>query len=230
MTVWAPGLSETELTERLNAVLGSLHQASGRMSPRVVSIGSLMTKRATCDFSGRLSSSSACSRFRSRPSGCTASCATSEQRTRDFSVEIALGARRSDIWTAIARQSLRPALFGLGIGLVVAWTLSGLARATCSGGSHRRRCRWLAVSVLMVVVASSRSLVPLGVCSHRSIRYVAGGVRSGARVGSRAITTKLMNALGKSLAYMCRHEATLAWRPPAATRQGCLSHLSASPS
>lgn len=154
MTVWAPGMSETELTERLNAVATSLAPGfkptvSARTFDRIFDdeTSNVRFQRPIVVVLGLFAFSVAAIGLYGVVRYLV------EQRTRDFSVEIALGARRSDIWTAIARQSLRPALLGLGIGLVVAWTLSGLARATMFGWESSAPLSMVAVSVLMVVVA-----------------------------------------------------------------------------
>ena len=83
-----------------------------------------------------------------------------EQRSRDFSVQIALGARPSDIWTAVARQSLRPAVAGLVLGLMGAWALSGLMRATMFGWESSAPLSMAAVSVLILLVAMVAVIAP----------------------------------------------------------------------
>ena len=161
MTVWAPGLSERELTPRITGVLSTL--APGfRPNIRARSFDRLFD-----DDTGNV-------RFQ-RPIvlalGLFAFSVAAiglygvvrylvEQRTRDFGVQIALGARTSDIWSAVARQTLRPAVAGLVLGLIAAWTLSGLMRATMFGWESSAPLSMAAVSALMLLVAFMAIIAP----------------------------------------------------------------------
>jgi ABC-type antimicrobial peptide transport system permease subunit len=54
---------------------------------------------------------------------------------------------------AVAGESLRPAMAGLTAGLIVAWTLSGVVRATMFGWESSAPLSMAAVSALMAMVA-----------------------------------------------------------------------------
>ena len=161
MTIWAPGLSERDLTERLTQVMSSLApgfraNVSARtfdrifdddtgnvrfQRPIVLALGLFVFSVAGIGLYGVV-------RY------------LVEQRSRDFSVQIALGARPSDIWSAVARQSLRPAVAGLVLGLIGAWALSGLMRATMFGWESSAPLSMAAVSVLILLVAIVAVIAP----------------------------------------------------------------------
>jgi predicted permease len=161
MTVWAPSLSEADLSHRITAVVGSLApgfkpNVSARTFDRVFDddTGNVRFQRPIVLALGLFAFSVAAIGLYGVVRYLV------EQRTRDFSVQIALGARPSDIWRALARQSLRPALAGLSVGLVAAWTLSGLARATMFGWESSAVLSMAAVSALMLLVASAAIVAP----------------------------------------------------------------------
>jgi ABC-type antimicrobial peptide transport system permease subunit len=56
-----------------------------------------------------------------------------EQRTRDFGIQLALGARARDICRDLVRQSVVPALIGLAVGLAGAGGLANVMRASMFG-------------------------------------------------------------------------------------------------
>lgn len=56
-----------------------------------------------------------------------------EQRTRDFGIRLALGARRGDVLKEVVWQSAVPGMAGLIIGLTASWALESMARATMAG-------------------------------------------------------------------------------------------------
>jgi predicted permease len=161
MTVWAPGLSEADLSQRVAAVLGSLapgfrpnvsrrsfdrifddDTANVRFQrPIVLALGLFAFSVAAIGLYGVV-------RY------------LVEQRSRDFSVRIALGASPADIWRAVARQSLRPAIAGLVLGLAGAWVLSGLMRATMFGWESSAPLSMAAVSALMLLVAILAIIAP----------------------------------------------------------------------
>jgi predicted permease len=161
MTVWAPGLSERDLADRLAPVMSSLApgfraNVSPRTFDRIFSddVGNVRFQRPIVLALGLFAFSVAgiglygVVRY------------LVEQRSRDFSVRIALGARPSDIWRAVARQSLRPAITGLVLGLTGAWALSGLMRATMFGWESSAPLSMAAVSALILLVAIVAVIAP----------------------------------------------------------------------
>jgi ABC-type antimicrobial peptide transport system permease subunit len=161
MTVWAPGLSDRDLAQRIAPVMSALApgfqaNVSARTFDRLFSddTGNIRFQQPIVLALGLFAFSVAgiglygVVRY------------LVEQRTRDFSVQIALGARPSDIWRAVARQSLRPAVMGLLLGLAGAWTLSGLMRATMFGWESSAPLSMAAVSVLVLLVAVVAVIAP----------------------------------------------------------------------
>jgi hypothetical protein len=55
------------------------------------------------------------------------------QRTRDFAIQLALGARPTHVWRAVVRESLMPAAVGLVAGLAVAGALERVVRSSVFG-------------------------------------------------------------------------------------------------
>jgi putative ABC transport system permease protein len=161
MTVWAPGLSERDLTERIAPVVGALApgfraNVSARTFDRLFDddTGNVRFQRPIVLALGLFAFSVAgiglygVVRY------------LVDQRSRDFSVQIALGARPSDIWSAVARQSLRPAVTGLVIGLTAAWALSSLMRATMFGWESSATLSMAAVTALILLVAIVAVIAP----------------------------------------------------------------------
>src|SRR3970282_812679 len=73
------------------------------------------------------------------------------QRTREFGIRLALGARNRDIWRAVLRESVAPALVGLISGSAAAWTLERFVRASAFG--------WPSSAIAAVTVVSVALLV-----------------------------------------------------------------------
>jgi ABC-type antimicrobial peptide transport system permease subunit len=76
-----------------------------------------------------------------------------EQRTRDFGIRLALGARATDIWADVVRQSVVPAVSGMAIGAGIAWTLEGVVEATMYGWKSSGLLAMALVSVALLTVA-----------------------------------------------------------------------------
>jgi ABC-type antimicrobial peptide transport system permease subunit len=69
------------------------------------------------------------------------------QRTREFGIRLALGARRKDVWRAVCRESLAPAAAGLAVGISAAWALERLVRSSVFG--------WESSGAMVVIVVSA---------------------------------------------------------------------------
>ena len=83
-----------------------------------------------------------------------------EQRTRDFGIRLALGARPGDIWRPVIGQSVVPAAAGLLIGLGVAWALEGVVRASVFGWKSSGALAMTAVAVALMMVAVVAAIGP----------------------------------------------------------------------
>jgi predicted permease len=82
------------------------------------------------------------------------------QRTREIGIQMALGATRRDILTAIVRQGLQLTLIGIATGLVAAFGLSRLLRSLLFGVKPSDPRTFIAVSLLLVAVALLASFIP----------------------------------------------------------------------
>jgi predicted permease len=82
------------------------------------------------------------------------------QRTRDFGIRIALGARASHLWRSIVRESLMPAALGLGIGLAVAAGLEHVMRASVFGWDSSGPLAMLTVALALLTVAVLAAVGP----------------------------------------------------------------------
>ena len=82
------------------------------------------------------------------------------QRTREIGIQMALGATRRDILTAIVRQGLQLTLIGIATGLVAAFGLSRLLRSLLFGVKPSVPRTFIAVSLLLVAVALLASFIP----------------------------------------------------------------------
>jgi predicted permease len=161
MTVFAPGLTERQVTERVTAILaqqapGFRANVTARTFDRTFGddIVNVRFQRPIVLVLGLFA-------FSVVGIGLFGVVAyLIEQRTRDFGVQIALGARPADIWHAVAGQSLRPTLIGLVLGLAGAWALSGLMRAGMFGWESSAPVSMAAVVVLIALVASLAVIAP----------------------------------------------------------------------
>jgi predicted permease len=72
------------------------------------------------------------------------------QRTREFGIRLALGARRHDVWRGVFRESIAPAGLGLAVGVAAAWALERVLSASVFG--------WESSGVLAVLVVAGALL------------------------------------------------------------------------
>jgi putative ABC transport system permease protein len=85
---------------------------------------------------------------------------TTSQRTREFGVRMALGAKRSDIVRLVLREGLTLASVGVIIGIVVALPLMRLLRTLLFGVTTTDPVTFLFVSVALVFVTGAACYVP----------------------------------------------------------------------
>jgi ABC-type antimicrobial peptide transport system permease subunit len=83
-----------------------------------------------------------------------------EQRTREFGIRFALGARPHDIWRNVIRQSVMPALAGLAIGVAAAWALESVVRSSVFGWQSSGIGAVSAVAVALIAVTILAAAVP----------------------------------------------------------------------
>ncbi len=82
------------------------------------------------------------------------------QRTQEFGVRVALGAKRSDVVSMVVGEGVRLAITGLAIGLVGAVILGGLLSTVLFGVGPVDAVTYLAVSMVLLAVAGLACLLP----------------------------------------------------------------------
>jgi putative ABC transport system permease protein len=85
---------------------------------------------------------------------------TVTQRTSEIGVRVALGAQPRDVFRIIVGEGLRLALFGVGVGLVAALVLTRLLQSFLFGISAYDPVTFIAVSLLLTLVAAAASYFP----------------------------------------------------------------------
>jgi len=154
ITVWAPGLSETELAVRIEAVLqaiapGYRPNVSARSFDRAFGddIANVRFQRPIVLVLGAFA-------FTVAGIGLFGLVAyLVEQRTRDFGIQLALGARPAHIWRDLIRQSLVPSVVGLAGGIAGAFGLASLMRAGMFGWESSLSLSIGVVAALVLCVA-----------------------------------------------------------------------------
>jgi putative ABC transport system permease protein len=79
---------------------------------------------------------------------------------KDIGLRIAFGATHSDVMQFVVTQAIKPTAIGIVIGLVAAYSLSRLVKSMVYGVSAHDTLTFVAVTVLLVLVAFVASLVP----------------------------------------------------------------------
>ena len=85
---------------------------------------------------------------------------TVTQRTSEIGVRVALGAQPHDVFRIVVGEGLRLALFGVGLGLVAALALTRLLQSFLFGVSAYDPLTFIAVSLLLTLVAVAASYFP----------------------------------------------------------------------
>jgi putative ABC transport system permease protein len=81
-------------------------------------------------------------------------------RTREIGIRMALGARRADVLRLVVRQGMTMTLIGLALGLVGAFSISRVLQGLLIGVSPTDPLTFVAVSIVLLVVALLACLVP----------------------------------------------------------------------
>jgi ABC-type antimicrobial peptide transport system permease subunit len=154
VTVFAPELSATELTQRFTSVMSSAAPGfSPNVSPQTFE-RMFDDELANARFQQPIIIVLGVFAFTVAGVGLFGLVAyLVEQRTRDFGIRLALGARARDIRRDLAAESLWPASIGLAIGLAAAWGLQGVMRATMFGWESSGPLAAAAVAAVVIAVA-----------------------------------------------------------------------------
>ena len=82
------------------------------------------------------------------------------QQTHDIGIRMALGARRTDVLTAVLRHGLRLTLLGVVIGLAGAYALTRLLSSLLYGVPPTDLLTFISVSFVLVAIALLASYLP----------------------------------------------------------------------
>jgi putative ABC transport system permease protein len=82
------------------------------------------------------------------------------QRTREFGIRMALGARRIDVLKMVVGHGLKLVLIGVGIGLVVAFVLTRVMTSLLFGVSATDPLTFISISLVLITVAVLASYIP----------------------------------------------------------------------
>src|SRR5262249_26129021 len=82
------------------------------------------------------------------------------QRTHEIGVRIALGARSRDVLSLVVKQGMALTAIGLGLGLSASFGLTRLMKTLLFGVSATDPPTFIAISLLLTVVALSACLFP----------------------------------------------------------------------
>jgi predicted permease len=85
---------------------------------------------------------------------------TVSQRTQEIGIRMALGAQMIDVFRPVVGQSLRLALAGIGLGLVLSYALTRLVASQLLGVSAKDPLTFAGVSCLLCAVALAASIIP----------------------------------------------------------------------
>jgi putative ABC transport system permease protein len=82
------------------------------------------------------------------------------QRTREVGIRLALGARSHDVVRLVVRKSAWLLAFGLGLGLVAAYTTTGLMAGFLYGINGRDALTFVAAPIFLLLAAVVATAVP----------------------------------------------------------------------
>ena len=96
------------------------------------------------------------------------------QRTREMAIRLAIGADRRQVLAGVTRDGMRPALIGLGVGVVLALLVSRLLSGVLVGVGPMDPIAFGGGAMLLAVTAFLASLVPalrtLGIQPMKTLR------------------------------------------------------------
>jgi putative ABC transport system permease protein len=82
------------------------------------------------------------------------------QRTHELGIRVALGAKRADILRLVLGHGMKMTIAGIGIGLLAAFGLTRLIKTMLFGVSAADPVTFIAISVLLAVVAFLACYIP----------------------------------------------------------------------
>jgi putative ABC transport system permease protein len=82
------------------------------------------------------------------------------QRTQEFGVRLALGAKRLNVVSMVVGEGIRLTVFGLGLGIAGALVLAGLLSTILFGVEATDAVTYVAVSSVLLIVAALACLLP----------------------------------------------------------------------
>jgi putative ABC transport system permease protein len=85
-----------------------------------------------------------------------------EQRTREFGIRMALGAKVKDIWRTVMRESIQPTLIGLVLGSAGALALESVVQSSVFGWKSSGLTAVAIVAVGLLAVAIVAAVIPAG--------------------------------------------------------------------
>ena len=85
-----------------------------------------------------------------------------EQRTREFGIRMALGAKLQDIWRTVMRESIQPTVIGLVLGSAGALALESVVQSSVFGWKSSGPTAVVIVVIGLLAVAVVAALVPAG--------------------------------------------------------------------
>lgn len=91
---------------------------------------------------------------------------TVAQRTREFGIRMALGARTGQVLGSVLAGGLKLALIGVAAGTLLAWMFARLLRAMLYGVTMHDAVTFTAVPMVLFVVAAGACLLPARIASR----------------------------------------------------------------
>jgi len=165
--VWAPGIGSEQLVARLAPLVSrTLPAATVRAEP--VTLTWLFNRETgEAEFQGPIMIAFAILTFVLAGIGVFGLVSyLVAQRTREFGIRLALGARSRDIWSAVAREGIVPLCAGIAVGSAAAFALERVVRASVFGWSSSGGAAFAIVSAALIVIAAGATAAP----ARRAIR------------------------------------------------------------
>jgi hypothetical protein len=161
LVAWAPGASPLELQARLAAALAGVMPVS-RVGADPVTLETLFRREiGEARFQAPIMIAFGALAFVLAGIGVFGLVSyLVEQRTREFGIRIALGARPGRVWRSVVRESVGPAAVGLVAGAGVAWALESVVRSAVFGWQSSGIAAVAVVAVALLGVAVCAAALP----------------------------------------------------------------------